>query len=129
MASEFPQNRLNGVMRLLTCFFRFWSGGVSLCVAFRCQSPAFFGEPTRTNRAEIVLGHKYDIPGLVEYASPVATCLLEPDKCNTGDDGGDLWKLQHEDIYASGASWAFPGMRHPNPKKAQKLKGERLDPT
>ena len=23
--------------------------------------------------SEIVLGHKYDIPGLVEYASPVAT--------------------------------------------------------
>lgn len=43
-----------------------------------------------------MLGHKYDIPGLVEYASPVATCrLLELDKWNTGydDGGGDSWEL------------------------------------
>ncbi|CAE7540210.1 unnamed protein product [Symbiodinium microadriaticum] len=30
---------------------------------------------------EVVLGHKYDIPGLVEYAAPVALGNINPENC------------------------------------------------
>lgn len=35
----------------------------------------------RASCGMIVLGHKYDIPGLVEYASPVALGNITPDNC------------------------------------------------